>query len=69
MFEGRLALTVAEAAETLGISVNHAYLLAKRGEIPTVWLGKRRVVPRKELMEYLSNAAYCCLKPSNGKDK
>jgi excisionase family DNA binding protein len=49
----RLALTIPEAAEQLGISRTHAYAMAKRGEIPTVWLGGRCLVPVERLKERL----------------
>jgi len=41
----RLTLTVAEASKILGISRNKAYEAAKRGEIPTIKIGKRILVP------------------------
>lgn len=50
----RLALSIPEAADALGISRNHAYLLAKRGEIPTVRFGKRILVPVAELEKRIS---------------
>ncbi|MGH8981577.1 MAG: helix-turn-helix domain-containing protein [Acidimicrobiales bacterium] len=46
----RLVLTIAEAAEVLGISRAFAYELAARGEIPILRLGRRRLVPRKALL-------------------
>jgi excisionase family DNA binding protein len=49
----RLALTIIEAAKQLGISRTHAYAMAKRGEIPTVWLGGRCLVPVDRLKERL----------------
>jgi excisionase family DNA binding protein len=49
----RLALTIIEAAKQLGISRTHAYAMAKRGEIPTVWLGGRCLVPVERLKERL----------------
>ena len=45
----RLTLTVEEAARSLGISRAHAYELAARGEIPTLRLGRRILVPREAL--------------------
>ena len=45
----RLAYTVSEAAEQLGIGRTHAYALAKAGKLPTVTLGRRVVVPRSRL--------------------
>ena len=45
----RLALSVEEAAELLGISRDLAYDLVARREIPSVRLGRRLVVPRRAL--------------------
>ncbi len=41
----KMVFSIAEAAETLGISLNHAYAMAKTGQIPTIKLGRRIVVP------------------------
>ena len=43
---GRQTLTIAEAARALGIGRNQAYEAAHRGEIPTIKIGKRLLVPR-----------------------
>jgi len=48
-----LTLTVREAAKLLGISRNTAYEAIARGEIPSVRLGKRLIVPRHQLMQLL----------------
>ena len=45
----RLALSVEEAAVLLGISRDLAYDLVRRGELPSVKLGRRTVVPRRAL--------------------
>ena len=45
----RLALSVEEAGGLLGISRDLAYDLVARGEIPSVRLGRRLVVPRRAL--------------------
>ena len=42
----RVCYTVPEAAQLLGISRNHGYELAKRGEIPILCFGKRKLVPK-----------------------
>ena len=42
---GRVAISIPEAARRLGIGRNQGYECAKRGEIPTIRLGKRMVVP------------------------
>lgn len=39
-------LSVAAAADALGISASFAYTLVRRGELPSVRLGRRIVVPR-----------------------
>ena len=49
----RLTLTVEEAARALGVSRAHAYELAARGEIPTLRLGRRILVPREALVRKL----------------
>jgi excisionase family DNA binding protein len=40
-----LTITIPEAAHRLGIGRNQGYECARRGEIPTIRLGKRKVVP------------------------
>ena len=42
-------LTVVEAAAVLGIGRNAAYAAAKAGQIPTIRIGKRILVPRAGL--------------------
>ena len=49
----RLTFTVDEVAIALGISRSSAYECAKRGDIPTVRLGRRIVVPRRAVLELL----------------
>jgi excisionase family DNA binding protein len=46
-------VTIPEAAVLIGVSRTMAYTLANRGEIPTVNLGRRRVIVRAALMEWL----------------
>jgi excisionase family DNA binding protein len=50
----RLTLTIPETARRLGIGRNQGYEAARRGEIPTVRLGKRLVVPVAALEAMLS---------------
>jgi excisionase family DNA binding protein len=52
----KLVYTIREASVLLGISHIHGYLMAKRGEIPTIKLGKRILVPRAALEKLLANA-------------
>jgi excisionase family DNA binding protein len=46
----RLVVTVAEAGRLLGISRAFAYELAARGELPTIHLGRRVLVPKVALL-------------------
>ncbi len=47
--EARLVLTVEETADALGISRAFAYELVRKGELPSIRLGRRIVVPRVQL--------------------
>lgn len=53
----RQTMTVEEAAGVLGISRNLAYELVSRGELPSLRLGRRVVVPRASLERLLDAAA------------
>lgn len=50
-------LTIAETATLLRISPNRTYELARQGVIPTVRLGRRIIVPRRLLNDWLDAAA------------
>jgi excisionase family DNA binding protein len=54
--DGRLVLSVTEAAGLLGISRGLAYELVARGELPSLRLGRRIVVPRRALEDLLEAA-------------
>jgi excisionase family DNA binding protein len=41
----RRTATIVEVAKVLGIGRNQAYEAARRGEIPTIKIGKRILVP------------------------
>lgn len=49
----RLTVTVTQAAVMLGISRTSAYERVRRGEIPTVRLGRRLLVPKARLLAML----------------
>ena len=49
----RRTLTIEEAAKALGVSRGAAYAAAGRGELPTVRIGKRYVVPKSQLEKML----------------
>ncbi len=53
----RLTVSVAEAAEMLGISKSAAYEYARTGELPTVRMGRRLLVPTKALEALLDRPA------------
>ena len=52
--EDRLTCTVPEAAKKLGIGLSLAYLSASRGDIPTIRIGGRILVPLKALEKLLA---------------
>lgn len=49
----RLTLTIDETAAILGIGRSHVYELIRREELPSVQLGRRRLVPRAPREEWL----------------
>lgn len=49
--------TIPKAAVALGIGKNQAYEAAHRGEIPTIKIGKRLLVPLAALERMLQGAA------------
>jgi excisionase family DNA binding protein len=52
----RAVLTVKEAADTLGIGINQAYDAIKSGQIPSLKIGKRIIIPRVALERKLESA-------------
>ncbi len=50
-----LVFSVEEAAAALGIGRSLAFELVRRGELPTVRLGRRRVIPRHLLVNWLDS--------------
>jgi len=53
----RQTLTVMEAAKALGLGRNAAYEAAKRGDIPTIKIGGRILVPVAAFERMLQGAA------------
>jgi len=49
----RMTMTVREAAVFLGLSKNSAWAAVKRGEIPSVRVGRRVLIPVRRLEEML----------------
>ncbi len=54
--EDRLTMTVEEAAEALGISRAFAYEAVNNGDIPTIRIGRRILVPKAALQRLLGGA-------------
>jgi excisionase family DNA binding protein len=52
-----LVLSVREAAALLGISKDLAYELVARGELPSLRLGRRVVVPTRPLLALVDGAS------------
>ena len=50
-------VTVPHAGKLLGISRNSAYEAAARGEIPTIRIGRRILVPTARLLDLLRTPA------------
>jgi excisionase family DNA binding protein len=53
----RRTTTIVEAAKVLGVGRNQAYEAARRGEIPTIRIGKRLLVPLAALEQLLQEVA------------
>jgi excisionase family DNA binding protein len=49
-----IVISIPEAAVLAGISRQSAYEAARRGEIPTVRIGRRILVPRSRLLRLLN---------------
>ena len=52
----KLTMSVSEAAEWLGISRAFAYELVARGELPSIRLGRRVLVPTRRLFDFVLEA-------------
>jgi hypothetical protein len=53
-YADRLTFTVGETATLLGLSKWAAYEAAKRGELATITLGRRKMVPRRVVEDLLT---------------
>ena len=51
--DGRVTLTIEEAATLLGLGRSAAYEAARRGQLPTRRLGRRLLIPVPALLEWL----------------
>ena len=55
----RLTYSVEEVSRILGISRSHAYKAVETGEIPSITIGHRKLVPKAVLDEILSAKSNC----------
>ena len=51
--DGALLLSVAEAAKALGVSRGSLYELVNAGEVKSIQIGRRRLIPRTALIEFI----------------
>jgi excisionase family DNA binding protein len=68
----QILMSVRQTAQVLGLSERHTWTLIRSGRLPSVVLGKRRMVPRKLLEDYLHELAMIgrplASKPTNSND-
>ena len=55
--DDRLVLTMEEAGKLLGLGRSGTYEAAKRGDIPTLKIGSRILVPKVALLKLLEETA------------
>lgn len=51
----KMMLSVEEAGELLGVSRQLAYQLANRDDFPCLRIGRRMLIPRNKLLEWVNN--------------
>jgi excisionase family DNA binding protein len=52
----RLTLTPRESMRLTGFGQNHTYDMLKRGELPSIKVGKRFLIPKAALLKWLESA-------------
>jgi len=50
----KITYTIAEAAEIIGVSKSLMYKMAKNNEIPVIKLGRRWVISKYKLIEFIN---------------
>ena len=50
----KLVYSIQEVADLLGISRSYTYELVRNGTIPNLQLGKKRVIPKGNFIEWLN---------------
>ena len=53
----KLAISVQQLSEAMGISLPNAYLLTKRADFPVIRVGTRILIPIEPFKEWLKKAA------------
>ncbi|HUZ70513.1 MAG TPA: helix-turn-helix domain-containing protein [Candidatus Saccharimonadales bacterium] len=53
-----LTISVPEAARMLGISSNHCWRAIERGELPSLKIGRRVLIPRRSLEAFVERAEH-----------
>lgn len=50
----KMVYSIQEVAELLGISKSYAYELVRKGTIPALELGKKRLIPKEKFTEWVN---------------
>ena len=50
----KLVYSIQEAADLLGISKSYAYELVRKGTIPVLKLGRKRVIPKEKFNQWIN---------------
>lgn len=50
----KLVYSIQEAADLLGISRSYAYELVRKGTIPSLELGRKRVIPKGKFNQWVN---------------
>lgn len=50
----KLVYSIQEAADLLGISKSYAYELVRKGTIPVLQLGRKRVIPKEKFNDWVN---------------
>ena len=61
--------SVAEAARMLGLSVASAYRAIESGEIPSIRIGGRILVPRSRLLTLIKGKGFGATEPDDAHDR
>ena len=49
----KMVYSMQEAADALGISKSYMYELVRKGEVPVLVIGKRRVIPKEKFNRWI----------------